>query len=325
MSWTGISLSSSLGATNGHLSVCCRISFESWTELKELLERVSSRKQRAWKLPVVACQSVGGTFEQAVPASAAFACMHISIGLLDDMLDEDPRGEHHRFGEAQAANMASAFQAVAAEAVAASGAPSDAKLAMMLGVNRMGLSTAFGQYLDIQNPQDEGDYWRVVENKSGLYFDAAFNLGALAGGATGETVEKVRQFGRLYGQMIQIHDDMNDAMAIPANPDWLQNRSSLPILFARLVDHPLRQRFLDLSQNISQPGALQEAQDILIRCGAISYGVDQLLQRYRAAQQLLDTFSLSKRDEMADLLEELIAPIKRLLQAIGMPSSAVAI
>jgi geranylgeranyl pyrophosphate synthase len=290
--------------------------FESWSELGELLKRVASRKPRAWWLPVRACQAVGGTFGQAVPASAAFACMQISISLLDDMLDKDPRGEHHRLGEAQAANMASAFQALGAEALVASKSPQRAKLAMLYRINHMALSTAFGQYLDIQNPQDEEAYWRLVENKSGLYFEAAFSLGVLAGGATDEVVEKIKQFGQLYGQMIQIHDDINDAMAIPANPDWTQKRSSLPILFACLVDHPARSRFLQLYQEVSEPETLKEAQDILIRCGAVSYCVDQLLQRQRAAQELLESFPLKRRASLDELLEEMVAPVHKLFQAL---------
>ena len=299
--------------------------FESWPELKELSMRMATRKPRGWTLLAIACQSVGGTFEQAIPASAAFVCMFFAIGLLDDMLDQDPRGEYHRIGAGQAANIASAFQALAAETLFASKFPIETKLAMVYKINHMGLNTAFGQYLDIQNPQTEDAYWEMVDTKSGLYFEPAFSLGALAGGATEETLQKFGQFGRLYGQMIQIHDDLNDAMAIPANPDWIQGRSPLPILFARLVDHPDRPRFLELCRNISRPEALKEAQDILIRCGAVSYGVDQLIHRHRMAKELLESMALVRRDEMEKLLEEFIAPARKLFRSIGkkMPVSSI--
>ena len=84
----------------------------------------------------------------------------------------------------------------------------------------------------------------------------------------------LQKLGGIYGEMIQIHDDMHDAMETPANPDWVQGRSPLPILFASLVSHPEQKRFLALVQNITEPAALQEAQDILIRWGAISYCAD---------------------------------------------------
>lgn len=43
--------------------------------------------------------------------------------------------------------------------------------------------TAFGQEMDIQTPSEETAYWRVVENKSALFYGFAFHSGALFGDA----------------------------------------------------------------------------------------------------------------------------------------------
>ena len=64
-----------------------------------------------WKLPVIACQAAGESPEKAIPASAALACAQLSIILVDDMLDDDPRGEYRRIGYGNASNFANAFQA----------------------------------------------------------------------------------------------------------------------------------------------------------------------------------------------------------------------
>jgi geranylgeranyl pyrophosphate synthase len=117
--------------------------------------------------------------------------------------------------------------------------------------------------------------------------------------------------------MIQIHDDLNDSMETPANPDWIQGRSPLPILFARLVDHPERTRFLELSREIGAPGNLEEAQEILIHCGAVSYCVDQLLRKHMSARELLDTITLQKRDALDALFESVVTPVWKLFEAIG--------
>lgn len=74
--------------------------------------------------------------------------------------------------------------------------------------------------------------------------------------------------------MIQIQDDLNDAIAVPANPDWALGRSSLPILFAQTVDYPERGRFLQLRcalQAAPDAEALAEAQAILVRCGQLRH------------------------------------------------------
>ena len=52
-------------------------------------------------------------------------------------------------------------------------------MAALDSLNRMMLTTAYGQELDIQNPADEASYWRVVENKSAPFYGGAIHLGAL--------------------------------------------------------------------------------------------------------------------------------------------------
>ncbi len=52
------------------------------------------------------------------------------------------------------------------------------------------------------------------------------------GGATETTATRLGEVGALYGEMIQLSDDLNDVMEYPANVDWLQGRYPLPILRA---------------------------------------------------------------------------------------------
>lgn len=290
---------------------------QSWSDLQVILERAASTKSKQWELPVIACLAVGGSVRQAIPAVAALACAQISIILIDDMLDEDPRGEYHRIGAGRAANFASTLQAASLDAFALSDISPAVKLAAQQSINHMILTTTYGQDLDIQNPPDEVAYWHIVENKSAPFFGAALHIGALLGNASDEAAAGLEKLGRLYGEMIQIHDDLNDTMATPANPDWVQRRSPLPILFAQLVDHPEQARFVELCRNISTPEALSDAQDILVRSGAVSYCVDQLLHRYQAAREILDAIPLVHREHLDALLLEVIAPVQQLFREMG--------
>ena len=291
-----------------------------WEEMQSLFRRVADGRPKHWLLPVRACEAVGGTPEQAIPAVAAIACAHIGIILVDDMLDDDPRGEYRRIGAPSAANLAGAFQSAALEAVTRPVLSYDAQLAALGGMNTMFLSTALGQAWDVQSPNDEETYWRVVRTKSSPFFGAALHIGALMGGATVPIAEQLKDLGSLYGEMIQIHDDLNDCLESPANPDWIQGRSPLPILFAKLVDHPDRARFLDLCRDIATPrmqGGVEEAQGILIRCGAVSYCVDQLLRRYVSARARLDANPPPNRQALDDLLEDVVTPVWKLFESIG--------
>ena len=296
---------------------------QSWAEMQVLLKRTAACKPRYWQLPVLACEAVGGSTEQALPASAAIACLHICIILIDDLLDADPRGEHQRLGVSATANLAAAFQAVALEVIAHNASADAAtKLVVLRSLNYAALATALGQYLDSRNPVDEAAYWRVVQSKSAPFFGTALQIGALLGGALPETAEQLRCFGCQYGEMIQIHDDLKDALAVPANPDWGLGRAPLPILFALVVDHPDRARFRELrhvlSRAIPSPEALAEAQNILIRCGAVSYGVHHLLARYQTAQETLKRMTLVHSAALEALLEGLIRPVEELFRAIGI-------
>ncbi len=296
---------------------------EAWPEFQDILNRMAFVEPRDWQLPVKACQAVGGSIEQAIPATAAIACAQIAIIMIDDMLDEDPRGEYRRLGFGPVANLALSFQAVALAALFSSGLKSASKLSALQSIDRMTLTVAFGQHMDVQNLSDEAAYWHVVEAKSAAFFGAAFHLGALVGGASGEVLAALERFGQLFGEIIQIHDDLNDALEVPANPDWGQGRSPLPILFAKLVDHPDRLRFLKLSRAVANPEALEESQKILASCGAVSYCVDQLLLRYRAAQSILKSVPLMHRDELESLLEGTIAPVRKLFDALGKPQARI--
>jgi geranylgeranyl pyrophosphate synthase len=295
---------------------------QAWPELQSLIRRGATANKTSWSLPRLACQAVGGSDEQAAPAVAAIACAQIAIILIDDMLDADPRGEYHRVGEGAAANFAAALQAVACQALAQARLDPPAALAAQDSLNHMLLATALGQHQDSQNPADEAGYWQLVRTKSSPFYAAALHLGALAGGATAEVSGQLERVGQVYGEMIQIHDDLNDTMATPANPDWTQGRSPLPILFAQVVEHPERNRFLELRQAMPDPAALEEAQTILIRCGAVAYCLDQLLHRYDLARQIVAGIPLAQRAGLERLLEELVDPVRELFRAMGVAQPA---
>jgi len=297
--------------------------FDSWHEMGSILRRSAATRPRDWELPLISCEALGEAREKAIPACAALACAQISIILVDDMLDDDPRGEYHRIGSGRASNFAVAFQAAGAEALLASGASTKVRFEALNSLSQMMSTTALGQDLDIQNPADENSYWQVVKNKSAPFYGCAFHLGALFGEATQTAAAGLKRLGELYGEMIQIHDDLNDTMAVPANSDWFQGRKPLPILFAQSVQHPQRARFMELYQNISAENALQEAQEILIRCGSVSYCVDQLLRRHQAAQAILDEIPLRNKATVDSVIAAIIAPVQKLFETLGVPTQAI--
>ncbi len=282
---------------------------------------VSQQKPRPdWDLPLLACQVVGGLPAQALPAAAAIACMQISIILVDDMLDHDPRGQHNQIGAGAAANLAAAFQAAALRILLQAEVDDQTRVAMAQELGQLGHTTALGQHWDTQNLADEAHYWRVVQAKSTPFYGAAFYLGALCGQAAPSTAQALRQFGIVLGEMIQIQDDLVDAFQLPANPDWRQGHNNLLLLYAQTVTHAEQARFRQLRAQANNTESLQEAQNILVRCGAVSYAAYQLMAHFEKGQHVVTDLNLTATENLTNLLSAQIRPMKELLQEFGIQS-----
>lgn len=286
-------------------------------DIAAVVKRASEDFPTSWYLPKRAFNAMSDSDEGAIEAVVTIACCQLSIILIDDLLDEDPRGEHHRIGIGSAANYAAAFQTAGIEVILNSALDAETKLLAIEYVNIMMRDTAAGQELDIQNPDNEEAYWAMVRAKSSPYFGAAFAVGALFGGSSPELAEQMKKLGELYGEIVQIGDDLEDTMQSPAGPDWINGRNTLPILFASIVEHPERQRFLDLRAEVEDVAKLEAAQDILIRCGAVSYCLDQLLWRHEQAKQLLSELELPNPGPIEAIFVGAVQPVWSLLRELG--------
>jgi geranylgeranyl pyrophosphate synthase len=290
-----------------------------WPEMATAFERaMEQRGVIEWELPLMACQAVGGEASVAIPGGAAVACMQLSLLLVDDMLDEDPRGAYLRIGEAAAANLALAFQAAAFRVLEHVPMDAERRAALYAVLSRMALTSAFGQNLDAQNLGGEENYWKIVRAKTAPYFGAALYMGALLGQASLEIANRFYDLGLLYGEILQVSDDLLDAFEKPASPDWRLGRNNLAILYALTASHPDSARIEQLRSEVGTPQALEAAQQILVRCGAVSYCIYQLHERYQAARQLIDDVPLVDPAPIQDALLRQVRPVARLFQNLGI-------
>jgi geranylgeranyl pyrophosphate synthase len=296
----------------------------AWPEMLERIEgAVHSDLRCIWDFPIVACQAVGGTAGAALAGAAAVFCSLIGIHLVDDLLDDDPRGDFRRLGAGPAANLALAFQAAGHGALDDPEVPLTVRAELHACLARMSLATAYGQHLDSREVGSEAEYWQVVEAKTPPLFGAALRLGALLGGAPAATAGELERLGRLLGTFVQVSDDLADAMAKPAGADWQRRSNNLPMLFAMTADHPGRERFLALSAASHDPEALAAAQQLLLTSGAVSYCAWKMVELAREAHAVLAGISLPDREPLARLLAAQLAPLERLLAMAGLEEPLV--
>ncbi|GJM39897.1 MAG: hypothetical protein DHS20C20_01790 [Ardenticatenaceae bacterium] len=288
----------------------------AWPAMQDVWHHYA-QNSNSWHLPELTCQAVGGDVQLVVPLITAFSCCYISIVLVDDILDDDPKGLYHQMGAGVAANLALAFQAVSYRIV--QGMTGTAVTAMLAEMVYLNLKTAQGQHLDVQQELSEAHYWETVAAKSMPFYGAGFYLGALGGGADTAVAHQLRHFGNLVGKLIQISDDLADVYQTPACPDWQRSGGNLAILYARLADHPDKAKFEGLLPKIHEPAALEEAQQILLRSGAASYCVYQLLQVAQEARTVLDACDLVHPRLLQQFLAERISHLFELLEENKMP------
>jgi geranylgeranyl pyrophosphate synthase len=291
----------------------------SWPQMLAMVERVGHKEGTSvWEHPVSACRAVGGGEEAALPASAAIFCSLISIHLVDDMLDAEPLGDFRQLGEGRTANMALAFQAAGHLLLAEAEAPAEVRAALQASFARMTVATCFGQELDARELAGEADYWRVVGTKTPPLFSEALRMGALLGGAAVEVADQLAAVGGVLGRFIQVGDDVTDALEVPARADWNRRSNNLPMLFAMTAGHSDRNDFLHLSARADDLEALDAAQKILFRSGAISYCTLKLIEIAREARELFERIPLRDPEPIEKLLEVHTRPLFRLLETVGV-------
>lgn len=295
----------------------------AWPEIAHMLDKPLRRTAfNCWDYPGIAARAVGGSVEQALPAATAIYCSLVSIHLVDDLLDEDPRGLHHAWGSGKAANLALALQAVAAR-VLAENAPAEAQARLHRSLAEMSIATAWGQQLDAEDRPGEEAYWETTRLKTPPLFGCALELGALLAGASAEKAREVAALGLPIGEMVQVNDDLHDALQVPACPDWQRQGGNLAILYARMAPHAARERFETLREVVrSQPteaeSSLREAQDLLIESGAVSYCAYSLFEAYKKAKRRIDEAGLESPAALHELVDSHIEPLLELLRSLGV-------
>ena len=291
----------------------------SWPQMLDLVERMVHKESLSiWEHPVSACRAVGGGEDAALPASAAVFCSVLSIHLVDDMLDDDPRGDYRVLGVGPAANLGLAFQAAGHLLLEQADASPEIRAALQASFAKMSLATCYGQNLDARELASEQDYWRVVETKTPPLFGEALRMGALLGGAPAGTADHLARLGRVLGLFIQVSDDLTDALETPARADWQRRSNSLPLLYAMTAEHADREDFLRLSARTEDPEALAEAQKILFRSGAVSYCTLKLIEFSRELRELFARVPLRNPEPIERLLEIHTQPLHRLLEKVGV-------
>ena len=273
------------------------------------------------ELALRACRAAGGTSERAHPAAASLHCLHTAIHLVDDLIDGEERAAVPLPTPGLLANFALALQSLAIEVL--EDAPEEVRAALMRAAAAAGRETARGQELDAAGAADEDAYWRIVESKTPPLFTAALRMGARSGGAAPEVAAALAEAGVPLGVLVQLGDDLGDVLGEELHPDWARPADNIVLRFALEADHPDRDRFRALVPRVAEPGAHAEAREILVRSGALSFGVHHMLVAADEARRRVLALPLADPAPVLEMIDEIAAPISSLLAEVGVDEGAL--
>lgn len=188
-------------------------------------------------LPVAGAAAVGGDLARALPVSAAFAFLLLSVRWFDDTQDHDrDHALWARVGAPRASNFAAAALTLAWRTLVE--AP-ELPRSVLVAFGQETTALARGQDDDLCGIEAVSfeAYWRRIEEKTGAGFATACRLGALAGRDEPAPAAILARYGRHLGTMVQILDDLDGAFHPDGLGDLALGKVTLPVLYGLAAEH----------------------------------------------------------------------------------------
>jgi geranylgeranyl diphosphate synthase, type II len=211
--------------------------------------------------------------DKALPVAFAVEIFHNFTLLHDDIMDEAPlrRGKptvHALYGN-NTGILSGDVMLIYAYHFLNKIEPNDLKSKLFTIFNKMAIEVCEGQQYDMnferRNDVTLDEYIHMIELKTSVLIAAAFQMGALIGGASDEDSFQLYEFGRNLGIAFQIQDDILDTFGDPekfgkkVGGDIVQNKKTYLVL--RSYELATDSQCADLQQLMTSP-TLNETEKI---------------------------------------------------------------
>ena len=139
------------------------------------------------------------------------------------------------------------------------------------------------------------DYDEVIRAKTAMLFEAATEVGAMAGGADEAGRKALRDYGRELGIAFQLVDDVLDYRGAPGTmgkntgDDLREGKMTLPVILALAEANPAEREIISTSLGRADAGdaALQQVVAIMERHGTLGRAIGKAEQHVRNARAAL--------------------------------------
>lgn len=275
-------------------------------------------------LCLFACDAVGGTPRQAMPAAVALELIHNFSLIHDDIQDKDET-RHHRptlwakWGVPRALVAGNVLRIVADMALKRlrdEGVDSGLAVQVVQLLTDAHLSMIEGQYLDLRyegRPDIRIDqYLDMVSRKTGALIRCATTLGAVIGTRDEAMVSALNKWGRSLGYVFQIRDDIlgvwgdEETTGKPVGADIRRKKNSFPVVYAMSAAREHDRRALEKIYNQSQisDDDVSVVLDVMRQTNVREHAQSLAAEHCEAA--LHELSSVEMEPEIRDEAEELV-------------------
>jgi len=254
-------------------------------------------------LTLIVSEAVGGNRESALKSGAAIELIHTFSLIHDDIMDDDDmrRGMpsvHKVWGDDVAILAGDTLFSKAFEMIINSKDTTPEQNNKTLAtVADACVKICEGQALDMGFEErfdvDEDEYMEMIFKKTGALIAAATKAGAIMGGASDDVVDVMYEYGRLIGLAFQIQDDYLDlasdeeTLGKPIGSDI--GKGKMTIIAIKGIASDDSGRLLEiLKDDENSQEDIDEAIEILKKCGAIEYARKLALDSVNQAKEILD-------------------------------------
>ena len=163
-------------------------------------------------MTLLACEAAGGDPQDAVDFAVGVELVHNASLVIDDIIDRSDvrRGTASAWAEYGYGPAIIASDGMLGEAFALFSSDEQAMQVVAEAMVELGEGEATEL---VAKPSNEDEYMTLARRKTGALFRAAAELGAVAAGADGFTIEAFGEYAERVGVAFQIRDDVLDATA----------------------------------------------------------------------------------------------------------------
>lgn len=253
-------------------------------------------------LTFLAARLCGKSNQNTINSAIALEMLHTASLVHDDIVDEAEERRGQKSVNAIWNNKISVLTGDYIVAQAMYLATKTKNIDIICTITIIGKELTDGELMQISNVKNistsEENYFKVIEKKTAVLFAACMKCGAISTNATTDKIEKIREFGKIYGLIFQIKDDIFDYISSekeigkPVGNDIREGKITLPLLFAlKKASDKEREKYLQIIRNKDfTKENIEKIISFAIEKKGIEYSIEKMNQLKEKAIELLSDF-----------------------------------